>query len=556
MTQKEALEILKMGRNVLITGAAGSGKTHLLNQYIKYLRHLDMAAGITASTGIAATHLGGMTIHAWSGIGIRDKLFRDDFDYLFSRPSLRKRIEEAKVLIIDEISMLHHFQLDMVDQVARELKNNEAPFGGLQVILCGDFFQLPPVARQGEEPACFAYHSQAWEGLKMVICYLEEQHRQKDDIYLKILNAIRDNSVSAEHKNYLQSRFGAQPSINIKPTKLYSHNCDVDAENNRELNCLPGKIFQYQMAKRGRKKLTETLAKSCLAPEVLRLKRGAKVMFVKNNFEKGYVNGTLGIVSACNDSAIQVKTISGRTIDAGLANWTLEDNGAVKAELTQYPLRLAWAITVHKSQGMSLDAAEIDLSNSFEKGMGYVALSRLKNLEGLALKGLNQMALMVNEEVLAKDKEFRKTSSIQTSRFCKLDLQEILRQQDEFLIKIGADKRRPVEKTKKEKIDTVKETHKLFLGGKNIVAIAGERNLKTSTIISHLEKIKDKHPDIDLTRIKTEISSQKFQEIYRAFLALGKNENNQRPLSPVKNILGDGFSYEEIRLTRLLLPYV
>lgn len=553
MTQKEALEILKMGRNVLITGPPGAGKTHLLNQYIKYLRHLDVAAGITASTGIAATHLGGMTVHAWSGIGIRDELNRDDLEYLFSRSGLRKRIEEAKVLIIDEISMLHHFQLDLVDRVARKLKNNDAPFGGLQVILCGDFFQLPPVARQGEEPARFAYHSQAWERLKMIICYLEEQHRQKDDIYLKILNAIRDNSVSAEHKNYLQSRFGARPSVNIKPTKLYSHNCDVDAENNRELNRLPGQTFQYQMAKRGKKKLTETLAKSCLAPEVLRLKKGAKVMFVKNNFEKGYVNGTLGIVTDCNDSAIEVKTAGGRIIDANLANWTMEDNGAVKAELTQYPLRLAWAITVHKSQGMSLDAAEIDLSGSFEKGMGYVALSRLKNLEGLALKGLNQIALMVNEEVLAKDKEFRETSSVQTNRFRKLDLQEILRQQDEFLTKIGVDKQRPVEKIKKEKIDTVIETQRLFLAGKDIIAIAEERNLKTSTIITHLEKIKARRPDIDLTRTKTEIPSQKFQEIYRAFLTLGKNENNQRPLSPVKNILGDDFSYEEIRLVRLLL---
>lgn len=553
MTQKEALEILKMGRNAFITGAAGSGKTHLLNQYIKHLRNLNVATGITASTGIAATHLGGLTIHAWSGIGIRDELNRDDLEYLFSRSGLRKRIEEAKVLIIDEISMLHHFQLDLVDRVARKLKNNDASFGGLQVILCGDFFQLPPVARQGEEPAHFAYHSRVWESLKMVICYLEEQHRQKDNVYLKILNAIRDNAVSAEHKNHLRSRFGARPSVNIKPTRLYSHNCDVDAENNRELNCLPGKTFQYQMAKRGKKKLTETLAKSCLAPEVLRLKRGAKVMFVKNNFEKGYVNGTLGVVTACDNSAIEVKTVGGRTIDAGLANWTLEDNGAVKAEITQYPLRLAWAITIHKSQGMSLDAAEIDLSNSFEKGMGYVALSRLKTLEGLTLKGLNQTALAVNEEVLAGDKKFREISSAQISYFRKLDLQEILKRQKEFLIKIGADKRHPVEKIQKEKIDTVKETHRLFLAGKNITAIAEERNLKTSTIITHLEKIKGKHPDIDLTRIQTEIPSQKFQEIYRAFLTLGKNENNQRPLSPVKEILGDGFSYEEIRLTRLVL---
>ncbi|HRY62829.1 MAG TPA: AAA family ATPase, partial [Candidatus Paceibacterota bacterium] len=159
MTQKEALDILKMGHNAFITGAAGSGKTHLLNEYIKYLKDHDVEIGITAATGIAASHIGGQTIHAWSGLGIKDSLSLYDIENLEEKPYLWKRFDKVKVLIIDEISMLHHFRLDLVEQILRSFKRNNLPFGGLQVIFCGDFFQLPPVSRMGEREALFAYHS-------------------------------------------------------------------------------------------------------------------------------------------------------------------------------------------------------------------------------------------------------------------------------------------------------------------------------------------------------------------------------------------------------------
>ena len=170
MKQQEALDILKLGNNAFITGMAGSGKTHLLNQYIDYLQQHKVGVAITASTGIAATHLGGQTIHSWSGLGIKDSLNKHDIEVLSEKSYLRKRYANTDVLIIDEISMLHHFRLDLVDKIAREMKGVDMPFGGMQVILCGDFFQLPPVSR-GEEPESrFAYDSLVWEDLNLKVC--------------------------------------------------------------------------------------------------------------------------------------------------------------------------------------------------------------------------------------------------------------------------------------------------------------------------------------------------------------------------------------------------
>ena len=179
MTQKDALDILKMGYNCYITGAAGSGKTHLLNEYIKFLKNKGVEAGITASTGIAATHMGGTTIHSWSGLGIRDNLTEYDLEDLESKKYLYDRFKNTDVLIIDEVSMLHHFRLDLIERIARHLKRNQLPFGGMQVILCGDFFQLPPVSRVGERESLFSYKSETWKKLNLKICYLEEQHRHK-----------------------------------------------------------------------------------------------------------------------------------------------------------------------------------------------------------------------------------------------------------------------------------------------------------------------------------------------------------------------------------------
>jgi len=411
MNQSQALKILKSGQNIFLTGSAGTGKTFLLNEFIKYLKKEKIKVSITASTGIAATHLGGITIHSWSGMGIERKLDDKQIKRLLRKEELCERIKETKILIIDEISMLDSERLDLLDRICKAIKEPFLPFGGLQIIMSGDFFQLPPVDRE-REGIKFAYDSQAWKQADTKVCYLDKQHRQQDDFeFVNILDRIRENKAGEDVLNKLKTRLYKKISCQIKPTKLYTHNANVDAINNFELSKIQEKEEKYYMTSEGQDELINFLKKSCLAPEILSLKIGAVVMFVKNNFNRGYVNGTLGKVIDFDENGWPIiETKSGKKIIAAPTSWKIEKNNVILASIEQIPLRLAWAITVHKSQGMSLDAAEIDLSKSFERGMGYVALSRVRQLDGIKLMGINQMALRVSQQIVEKDKEFRELS--------------------------------------------------------------------------------------------------------------------------------------------------
>jgi ATP-dependent exoDNAse (exonuclease V) alpha subunit len=308
--------------------------------------------------------------------------------------------------------MLNSRQLDNVDKICRRFKEPFLPFGGIQVILCGDFFQLPPVDRGGKEGVKFAYFSDAWKEMDLKICYLSEQHRQKDNLMLGALNDIRGRKVTDQTRNLILSRENKNIEGSIKPTKLFTHNIDADVVNQQELAKIKNQPLAYAMRWSGNKQLVAYLKQGCLAPEKLVLKKGAQVMFLRNNFEKGYVNGTLGTVVGFDEESKMpiVKTLQGKEILAGPETWGVDDYGRTLAEITQLPLRLAWAITVHKSQGMSLDAAEIDLSKSFEFGMGYVALSRVRSLSGISLLGMNEIALEVSPEIFELDKKLLEMS--------------------------------------------------------------------------------------------------------------------------------------------------
>ncbi len=550
MTQQEALDVLKLGHNVYLSGSAGSGKTYLLNQYIKYLEEHGVEPAVTASTGIAATHMGGVTIHSWSGLGIRDKISDADIEAMEERPYLWKRFEKTKVLIIDEVSMLHHFRLDMVEKVCRSFKRNNLPFGGIQVVLCGDFFQLPPISRMGEPDGYFIHKSDAWKNMGLKVCYLHEQFRQKDDAFLEVLNDIRGRRVSEETLEHLRARYMQDPKYtSVRPTKLYTHNMDVDSINEIELEKLDGESKRYEMHSRGKDPLIEALKKSCLAPLSLRLKKGAQVMFVKNNFEQGYVNGTLGTVVDFDSSKLPIiETVSGKRILASPIEWRIEEEGKMLAEIVQVPLRLAWAITVHKSQGMSLDAVEVDLSKSFEQGMGYVALSRVRSLDGLKLLGMNDVALQVNPEVL----EFDKTLLVDSDRIA-LELKNLKKSEKELRQKDFLERIAPKKGAKHVKLATHHVTKLLVHEKKTLKEISEARELKADTIIDHIEKVQEEGEELDIEYLKDEAFTPiKFLKIFEAFRKSFEKNGDYR-LSPVKNLLGKGFTYDEIRLARLFV---
>lgn len=403
MTQDKALEILKSGANVFLTGEPGAGKSYTIGLFTEWLdkQHGDYA--ITASTGIAASHINGKTIHSWSGLGIRSGLKKEQLDGISRNHWLVEKIKPTKVLIIDEVSMLDATAINDVSNILGAIQGNTRPFGGIQVVFVGDFFQLPPVAKNGEEKR-FAFEAESWIMAAPQICYLTEQHRQNDPEFLEILTAMRTGDVTQGHKDRL-----AQCLNNEKPeTRLFTHNADVDTLNNTELAKLKGKEYTFQMKEYGNEKLIAFLKRGCISPEKLVLKEGAVVMFTRNNFDLGYVNGTIGKVQSFTKGGWPIiKTQDGRTVQPQMAEWTFTEKRKVVAGIEQIPLRLAWAVTVHKSQGMSLDSAAIDLSNVFEFGQGYVAVSRVRSLAGLHLKGLNDNVFMMHPKVIAQDLKFR-----------------------------------------------------------------------------------------------------------------------------------------------------
>lgn len=401
------------GANVFLTGAPGAGKTYTLNEFIDEALMRGKRIAMTASTGIAASHIHGRTIHAWAGVGIKRELSPFDYDGIARWKG--QQINDAQILVIDEVSMIADWFLDMVNSVCKAMRGNNQPFGGLQVILVGDLYQLPPVEKDRNKPLPFVHRSKAWAELNLNVCYLTEQHRQiQSDGLLEFLIGMRQPHAA---------RFGSRGEL-LAPimhrrtiaapegtTRLYTKNISVDALNDAELRKMPGETHTYKMQSAGNENEVKALKKGVLAPEELLLKVGAEVMCVANNFDDGYVNGTRGRVVEMGPKHVTVATLGGDEVEVVRNTWqTLDDKGRPVAEVTQIPLRLAWAITVHKSQGLSMDAAVIDLSDAFTPGMGYVALSRVRSLGGLYLTGLNDMAMQMHEEIHDLDAKLRAAS--------------------------------------------------------------------------------------------------------------------------------------------------
>lgn len=406
MIQARAIEIMLSGANVLLTGQAGSGKSWTINEFVKQAKKQRKKVVVTATTGLASSHIGGQTIHSWSGMGLDDHLHND---YIYTMSETRKKdIRKTDVLIIDEISMMHDYNLDMVDEAMRLIRENDKPFGGIQVILVGDFFQLPPVKQGGAGK--FVVFSKVWKRMNVKVCYLEEQFRAEDLRLQEILNAMRDGTMTNKHLVWLKSRIGHKASDNV--TRLYTLNIDVETINNQKLDELGGDTHYFMRTSRGQSwNDMQILQKNVLAPEILRLKVGAAVMAVKNDPEGRFFNGSIGIVTGFSSTGFPVVDFGDRwDYTVYPEEWEYKRGDRTTAAITQIPVRLAYAITVHKSQGMTLDAAELDLSNAFVEGMGYVGLSRVKTLETLYLKGINRRALQVSAVARAIDAKFKEKS--------------------------------------------------------------------------------------------------------------------------------------------------
>ena len=638
MRQSSALDILKTGQNVFLTGSAGSGKTYTLNQYINYLRARRVPVAVTASTGIAATHMNGTTIHSWSGIGIKDELSDRDLTNLSRKQFLADRLKDTAVLIIDEISMLHAKQLNLVNQVLKHVRKNDAAFGGIQVVVAGDFFQLPPIGSKGESNReKFAFMSEAWLDAKFHICYLSEQHRQVSEAANggldldDILNQIRRQEVTFEAIAALEATF--DQNVDINRTRLYTHNLNVNKINDKELAALEGETMRFEATATGDSKLVETLKKTVRTQDDLVLKVGAKVMFIKNNSELGVSNGTMGeligfaavkiddskdtsddlIEDTAQDAIAKntknkakkdkeskekpkdekpttqkmpvVRLNSGREVIAEPEEWIIEDEtGDVLASYLQVPLCLAWAITIHKSQGMTLEAAEIDLSRTFELGQGYVALSRLKSLAGLQLLGMNDMSLQLDPLARGADKRFLALSEEADANYAMLDEESMRQAHEKFILKSGGTlsksvieayanlqkKRREQQQAqidKKQKLgnqvsdksdSTLLATRILLEESLSIAEISQARQLSQSTIMRHIAELKSQDPSLACDHLRPD--DEVMTAVGNAYVAIKVannpndfNDDGSVKLRPIFEHLKQAIDYNTIRLALIFI---
>ena len=407
--QQTAVNYFLLGENVFISGVAGCGKSYLIN-FLKN-NYSQLGLEITASTGISAVNVGGATIHSWAGIGLAnqplDHILENLNSFKFSK--IKQRIKATNCLIIDEISMISAEVFDLLNQVLQKVRKSPKPMGGLQVLLFGDFLQLPPV-NNNKNNTQYCFNSQTWQDLNLKNVILNESFRQSDAKFVEILNHIRFGNITEDVKQLLSSRITINDnSPAIKPTVLTTHNQRADEINQQFLQQIVTEAKTFTATYKGNENKIAFLKKNCLASEALSLKVGAQVMMIKNSLQKeGVVNGSIGIVKDFSNKKNYpiVEFANQKSYTISPETWSIEKINLTtkaietEASLVQIPLVLAWSITIHKSQGLTLDKIKCDLNYAFDAGQAYVALSRARFLEGVFIDSIDFNKITANKQAI------------------------------------------------------------------------------------------------------------------------------------------------------------
>jgi ATP-dependent DNA helicase PIF1 len=412
--QQKVIDLLVARKNMFITGGAGSGKSFIVQKIGEQLKADKRTFALTASTGVSALTIGGRTLHSFAGL----QLAKDDREMLLIRTMRDKKLtmqwKALDVLIVDEVSMIDISFIEKLEFVVRNVRGRRLkPFGGLQVILVGDFLQLPPIdtGPNGEE---FLFESKVWTKLNLNIIHLVKIFRQKDEIFQKILANIRKGKITRKTVNILTD-LNKDKEFEFYPTKLFATNREVDEVNYQELEKINEPEFSYTSSsefhpnkfkkptpndKKNIKKILNGMRKNCPAEETVLLKVGSQVMLLINDHNQKLFNGSRGEIVSFDFNKDPVIRFSNITTTISRHCWNVRVKGLGTCSYTQMPIRLAWACSIHKSQSLSIDYLEVDIKRVFENSQAYVALSRATSLEGLRIINFDPSKIFVHSKVI------------------------------------------------------------------------------------------------------------------------------------------------------------
>ena len=503
----------KTDMSLFLTGKAGTGKTTFLREVVHYTKKKCI---VLAPTGIAAVNAGAMTIHSFFQFGLGpfvQGVIEPKSDFRINKSKL-ELIRHLQLLIIDEVSMVRADLMDHIDVELRRIRRNSKPFGGVQLLMIGDLQQLPPIAHGGEDELLRQYYktlyffsSAALKSMKYSCIELKNVYRQTDRHFIDILNHARDCTLTSQDISALNARY--VPGFSPKPEdgyiRLMTHNRQVDYVNETEMEKLDSKPYTFVAA------VTGTFPEeSYPTANSLTLKKGAQVMFIKNDPERRFINGTLGEVKSIDKNSISVRlTESGTVIDVEPMEWqniryqfdeeSKEISSKQIGRFKQYPLKAAWAITVHKSQGLTFDKAIIDVHAAFSPGQAYVALSRCRTLDGLVLSSPVSASVFMRDNAVdaymnyisRPVEEFAFSSCYEYFEYEKKPEPEEVASAD----KVKVNKEKPKKEKKEElrddtgkKLNTFEYSYWLYNQGDTVEQIAEKRKLNPVTIEGHLAR--------------------------------------------------------------------
>lgn len=503
----------KTDMSLFLTGKAGTGKTTFLREVVRYTKKKCI---VLAPTGIAAVNAGAMTIHSFFQFGLGpfvQGVIEPKSDFRINKSKL-ELIRHLQLLIIDEVSMVRADLMDHIDVELRRIRRNSKPFGGVQLLMIGDLQQLPPIAHGGEDELLRQYYktlyffsSAALKSMKYSCIELKNVYRQTDRHFIDILNHARNCTLTSQDISDLNARY--VPGFSPKPEdgyiRLMTHNRQVDYVNETELEKLDSKPYTFVAAVSG-----TFPEESYPTADSLTLKKGAQVMFIKNDPERRFINGTLGEVKSIDKNSIAVRLAeSGMIIDVEPVEWqniryqfdeeSKEISSKQIGRFKQYPLKAAWAITVHKSQGLTFDKAIIDVHAAFSPGQAYVALSRCRTLDGLVLSSPVSASVFMRDNAVDAYMNYisRPVEELAFSSCYEYFEYEKKPEPEEVApmkkVKVNQEKPKKVNKDEPrddtgKKLSTFECSYRLYNQGDTVEQIAEKRGLNQSTVEGHLAR--------------------------------------------------------------------